>query len=135
VIAAIPLTIVPLIIFNLVAVLGPGDSAFASGAFALTLVSGARWSVSAGDLLVALAIVMLFLEVMKAARASPATIGNHIVSTLVLIVYVIEFVVVGAAATSTFFFLTLFSLFDVVAGFSISIRTATRDVSFGRGDS
>jgi hypothetical protein len=30
-----------------------------------------------------------------------------------------------------FFILTLIALFDVVAGFSVTIRTATRDIALG----
>ena len=50
-----------------------------------------------------------------------------------LIVYVVEFIVVPVAGDSLFFILTAIALFDVVAGFTISIRTAQRDISFGSG--
>ena len=50
-------------------------------------------------------------------------------STIVLIIYIVQFIVSGIAANSTYFILTVIALFDVVAGFSISIRTATRDIA------
>jgi hypothetical protein len=78
-------------------------------------------------------IVILFLEVLKSGRTSTATVTNHILSTVVLLIYVIELIVVGYCANSIFFVLTLIALFDVVAGFTITIRTASRDVTFGQG--
>jgi len=86
---------------------------------------------SVGDLLVTFAIFLLFFELMKAARSSYNTITNHVLSTIVLIVYIVEFIVAGIAAHSVFFILTLIALFDVVAGFSVTIRTATRDIALG----
>ncbi len=133
---AIPLTIVPLIVYNLVAVLFPGatpDASWTRELFGLTMVSGARWALTLGDLLVALAIACLFLEIIKSGRTGNATIANHILSTIVLIVYIVEFVLVYAAATSLFFILTLIALFDVIAGFTITIRTASRDISYSPG--
>jgi hypothetical protein len=135
-IAAIPLTILPLIAFNLIAfnVFGSaGADPWSAEVFNLTLISGARWSVPFGDLLIVFAIAMLFVEVLKSARASSRTIINHMISTLVLIAYVVEFIVVRSAAHSVFFILLVIALFDVLAGFSITIKTATRDVNFGGG--
>jgi hypothetical protein len=133
---AIPLTIVPLIVYNIVALIFPGatpDATWTRELFGLTMVSGARWALTLGDLTVALAIACLFLEIMKSGRTGNATIANHILSTIVLIVYIIEFILVYAAATSLFFMLTLIALFDVIAGFTITIRTATRDIAYTPG--
>jgi hypothetical protein len=128
--AAIPLTIIPLIAYNLIGFAMGGDP-WGTQLFAVWLLSGAQWSFNLGDLMIVVAIVLLFFEVLRSARYSSGTIYNHIASTVVLIVYIIEFLAVGAAANSVFFILTLLALFDVVAGFSVSIRTATRDIAFG----
>jgi hypothetical protein len=130
---AIPLTIIPLIVYNLIALIFPGaepDASWTRDLFGLTMVSGARWALTMGDLMAALAIACLFFEIMKSGRTGNATIANHMLSTVVLIVYIIEFILVYAAATSLFFILTLIALFDVIAGFTITIRTASRDVSY-----
>ena len=50
----------------------------------------------------------------------------------VFIIFLIEFIVVKGAGTSTFFILALMSLFDVIAGFSVTITTARRDVTLDR---
>ena len=129
---AIPLTIVPLIIYNIVAFAFPGTT-WTGEIFGLTMVSGARWALRLGDLMVALGISMLFLEIMKSGRTGTATITNHILSTIVLVIYIIEFILVDIAATSLFFILTLIALFDVIAGFTITTRTATRDIAYTPG--
>lgn len=133
-ITAIPLTILPFIAFNAIA-FGFGGSPpvapWLDEVFSLTMVSGTRWVLPLGDVLIVFAIVMLFAEVLKSARASSRAILNHMLSTLVLLAYVIEFILIGAAAQSVFFILTIIALFDVVAGFSITIKTATRDVNLG----
>ena len=56
---------------------------------------------------------------------------EHILSTLVFVVCIVEFLLVDKAATSTFFLMTVISFVDVVAGFSITIRAARRDFSVG----
>ena len=52
-------------------------------------------------------------------------------STAVFIVFLIEFLLVGFCASSTFFLLMMMAVLDVVAGFSISITSAGRDVTMG----
>ncbi|MCB1496183.1 MAG: hypothetical protein KDJ86_10385 [Bauldia sp.] len=131
-ITAIPLTILPLILFNIVGFAG-GGADWSAEIFGIVMISGARWSLTLGDLMITFGIVILFLEVMKSGRTSTASVTNHILSTVVLIIYVIELVLVAFCANSVFFILTLIALFDVVAGFTITIRTASRDVNFGHG--
>ena len=127
---AIPLTLIPLILYNIVGFAGI-DPSWAMEIFGLTMVSGARWAMTLGDLMITLGLIILFLEVLKSGRTASSTITNHILSTIVLVIYVVEFIVVDIAATNTFFILTLMALFDVVAGFTITIRAASRDVNFG----
>ncbi len=50
---------------------------------------------------------------------------------LVFIAYLVEFLLVRDAATQTFFILMTIAFLDVIGGFTISIRTAGRDVSIG----
>jgi hypothetical protein len=53
---------------------------------------------------------------------------------LVFIAALIEFIVVPQAATSVFFLILVTLLIDVVAGFTIGIRVARRDIGFGNSD-
>ncbi|HVY18779.1 MAG TPA: hypothetical protein VHA70_01695 [Bauldia sp.] len=126
---AIPLTVVPLIIFNLIAHTA-GAAHWADKAFDLPLISG-YCAVSYGDLLVLVGLVMLFFETLRsAAPARTAMIANHIVSTVLLIVYVVQFLADPQAGDSLYLILTAIALFDVIAGFTISIRTAQRDITY-----
>lgn len=82
-----------------------------------------------GDILVMLGIVLLYFELLKATRSSKSTIIDHALSMLVFVVFLVEYIVVAGAGTATFMILTLMSLFDVIAGFTITISTARRDFS------
>jgi quinol-cytochrome oxidoreductase complex cytochrome b subunit len=129
---ALPLTILPLIVYNVVGYSLSGADPWSNVLLGITMLSGQVWSLKLGDLLITFAIIILFFEVMKAARSSTNTISNHVLSTIVLIIYVVEFIVAGVAAHSVFFILTVIALFDVIAGFSITIKTATRDIALGQ---
>jgi hypothetical protein len=129
-----PLTILPLIVFNLVAwAFGtPPSDVWTGTVFSLTMISGQPWKLEIGDLMVVFAIVCLFFEVLKSTSSSSRTIINHVLSTIVFIIYLIEFLAVPFAAHSVFFILLVIAVFDVVAGFTITIKTASRDIALGR---
>ena len=91
--------------------------------------SGDLWKVSLSDALVTLALVFLFIEMIKATRTSRREILNHALSTLTLMAALAEFIAVKGFGTSTFFLITLMCLFDVVAGYTVSIVTARRDLT------
>ncbi len=113
----VPLMVIPLVLFNIVAVIWGHDVWTATELISLTMVSGQTWAFSLGDLMIIIGIGCLFFEVLKSTGSSSRIITNHILSTVVFIVFLIEFIVVGVAANSVFFILLVLSLFDVVAGF------------------
>jgi peptidoglycan biosynthesis protein MviN/MurJ (putative lipid II flippase) len=90
-------------------------------------------TIGAADLIVGVGIVLLFLEIVKAARMSRSTVVDHMLSMAVFIVFLVELIVAAGAGTAAFMLLTLLSLIDLVAGFTISIATARRDFSIGGG--
>jgi hypothetical protein len=100
--------------------------------FRIKMMSGAEWILTVGDLILVFGLMFLFIEIYKSTRTNEAAIVDHILSTLVFVVYVVEFIVLKGVGTSVFFLLTLMSLFDVVAGFSITIKTARRDFTMDR---
>jgi hypothetical protein len=85
-------------------------------------------------MLIFLAILLLFVELLMATAARSVSMLNHGLSMVVFIVCVLEFVLVRACGTSVFFALLLITLVDVVAGYSISIVTARRDIALGHGE-
>ena len=56
---------------------------------------------------------------------------DHGLSMVVFVVCLVEFLLVKQAATSVFFFITLASMIDVIAGYTIGIRVARRDLQIG----
>ena len=122
----IPLTVLPLIVFNIVA-FASGYDVWSNQVLSLTMVSGQRWVMSLGDLMIIGGIVCLFFEVLRSTSASSRAIVNHTLSTLVFVIYLIEFIVVDVTAHSVFFILMAIALFDTISGFWITVKTARRD--------
>jgi hypothetical protein len=127
----IPLLVVPFILYNLVVFLffGGNPVNWGAGLFSLPMPSGMPWAITAGDLILVLGIVLLFFEVLKSTGSSRSSIVEHMLSMLVFVAFLVEFLLVGAASSSVFFLLMVMSLIDVVAGFTVSISSASRDVS------
>jgi hypothetical protein len=128
-----PLLILPLIIYNLVAFLfmGGNPAGWAGTVMTIPMVSGVSWSLTSGDLMLILGLFCLCIEVIKSTNTGRSSVLEHIISTLVFIIFLVEFLLAGAAASSVFFILMLMALTDVVAGFTVSITSAGRDVTMG----
>ncbi|MEZ2129950.1 MULTISPECIES: hypothetical protein [unclassified Sinorhizobium] len=131
--AAFPLMIIPLALYN-IAMLGlmgdGGIAALNNDIIVLSMLSGAIWSMALGDLFIVVALVVLFFELLKATGGS-GSLMNHMLSMLVFIAFLVEFLLVEDAATQVFFILMTIAFIDVIGGFAVSIRSAGRDVSIG----
>jgi hypothetical protein len=123
-----PLLLVPFAIYNIVAFLMPGVT-WGGVITAVRMVSGIDWNMSAGDLLIAFAALLLFGEVLKATRIGVRTIVDHGLSLILFLAMLVEFLLVPQAATSTFFLLLVLSFIDVLGGFAVTLRTAERDLT------
>ena len=97
---------------------------------AATLPSGAAWSLSVGDLLILAGVALLFFEIVKASRSRRAGI-DHALSMVLFVVALLEFLLVRGCGTSVFLIITALTLIDVIAGFTVSISTARRDIAIG----
>ncbi|AXS38856.1 hypothetical protein [Breoghania sp. L-A4] len=130
----IPLTVAPLLVYNIIAygLVGnfPGDP-WTLPVMTAQLASGARWTMLLGDLMILSGLVFLFIEIVKATRVGSTSVLDHILSALVFAIYLVEFLIVPAAASSVFFLLLVISLVDLIAGFTVTIHGARRDVAFG----
>ena len=130
--SGIPLLIVPFVAYNLGLAgsfgVPEGGDLWASHAVSLTMMSGSVFSLTVGDLLVVVALLLLFVEILKATRTTNVSIVDHLLSTFVFVAFLVEFLLVRAAAHSVFFTLMVISLVDVLAGFAVSLRAAGRDV-------
>ncbi|MGB7432525.1 MAG: hypothetical protein WA921_08675 [Ahrensia sp.] len=128
--ALFPLMILPFIAYNLILVSGSGVAMLSQTALSVTMMSGGVWTMNVGEMLIVASLILLFFEIMKSTRTSNASVLDHLLSTFVFVAFLVEFLLVGGAATSVFFILMVMAAVDVMAGFSVSIRAAGRDVSF-----
>src|SRR5580693_8463384 len=101
-----PLLLIPLAIYNIIAFL-MRDVSFAAPLFTLRLTSGTTWPVSLSDVLVALGILLLLLEVIKGARPGAKYLTDHLLSLVVFGAAAAEFVLWPKFGTSTYFLLGL----------------------------
>jgi hypothetical protein len=129
---AFPLLLIPYALYNMVAFLLGMD--FTATLFSIPLLSGHSMAISTGDLLVLFGIFLLYVEILKATRMSSKAIIDHVLSFVLFIAMVIQFIVMQRAATSTFLMLMALSFVDVIGGFTITIRTAQRDIALDRTD-
>jgi hypothetical protein len=128
-----PLLLIPFAIYNMIAFLfGTG---FNDTLFTIPMMSKATLNVTTSDLLLILAIFLLFIEIVKATRVGTRSIVDHVLSFILFIVMAAEFMIVPRAATSTFLLLLVIAFVDVIGGFSVSIRSAQRDIDIAGADS
>ena len=137
-ILSIPWLIVAIILYNMIAFSSswpapgtPGTNIFNDPLVSFDLISGSTWALTVGDLVTIVALVLLFVELIKATRTGGSSIVDHAFSMILFMICLIEFLVVRQAATSELFFILIVTLIDVIAGFSITIRGARRDFGFG----
>jgi hypothetical protein len=123
-----PLLLIPFAIYNIVAFLMPGVS-WTATLTSVPMVSGGTWTMSAGDMLITLAIVLLFGELMKSTRIGVRTVIDHGLSLVLFLAMLVEFILVDRAGSATFFLLLVVSFIDVLGGFAVTLRSAQRDLT------
>jgi hypothetical protein len=123
-----PLLLIPFAIYNIIAFLMPGVS-WTGVISTVHMVSGADWTMSVGDTLIAFAIVLLCGEIIKSTRIGLRTVVDHALSLILFLGMLVEFLLVKQAATATFFLLLVVSFIDVLGGFAVTLRSAQRDLT------
>jgi hypothetical protein len=127
------LSSVPLLAFVVIAYVAfaAGGADFTLTRFTVPMPSGAVWNISLGDMMLAFSLFVLFFEVLKSTRTGGNSVVDHALSMMVFVACLILFLVWPLAGTSLFFLIMLTTLVDVIAGFSVTIRSARRDYSVG----
>jgi uncharacterized membrane protein len=110
-----PLLLIAFAIYNIVAFITPGVS-WTEPLTRVGFPSGGEWTMSLGDLLVTLAVLLLLVEIVKAHRSGGRYLMDHLLSALLLVAMSAEFYLVPRATSSTFFLLLVASLADVIGG-------------------
>ena len=128
-----PLLLIPFAIYNIVAFLLPGVS-LAAPMLHVGMVSGGDWTLSVGEAIITLAVLLLFGEMLKATRIAMRNVIDHVLSLLLFLAMLVEFLLVKQAATGTFFLLLIVSFVDVIGGFAVTLRSAQRDLTVERAD-
>jgi hypothetical protein len=129
---SIPLLIIPFILYNvgLTGVIGEaGGDPWKTELFSFVMMSGGVFTMTLADMLIVIALILLFVEVVKSTRTSNWSVIDHLLSTFVFVAFVVEFLLVKGAAHSVFFTLMVIALVDLLSGFTVSIRAAGRDVN------
>jgi hypothetical protein len=128
-----PLLLIPFAIYNIVAFLLPGVS-LAAPMLHVGMISGGDWTLSVGEAIITLAVLLLFGEMLKATRIAMRNVIDHVLSLLLFLAMLVEFLLVKQAATGTFFLLLIVSFVDVIGGFAVTLRSAQRDLTVERAD-
>ncbi|MGJ4902259.1 hypothetical protein ACQR0V_11865 [Bradyrhizobium sp. HKCCYLS2058] len=122
-----PLLLIPLAIYNMIVFLMPGV-AFSETLLRLQLPSGELWTISLGDMLLALGVLLLLLEIIKAAKPNGKYLTDHLLSLLVFGGAAAEFAMWQKFGNSTFLLLTLLAMVDFFSGVSLRTKRAARAV-------
>jgi hypothetical protein len=128
---SIPLIVIAFILYNVIVLLF-GIEALAKLALPeVHMLSGGIWQFTWGDFVILITLFLLFIELVKATYTTTSSLVDHGLSMLVFIACLVEFLMVPQAATSPFFLIMVATGIDVVAGFTIGIRVAQRDLTLG----
>jgi hypothetical protein len=134
---AFPMILITVLLYNAMAFGGAASGhdsvSLLAQTFTLHLFSGDAWKITLGDLFVALALTFLFIETVRATRNTTRELVNHALSMLTFSAALVEFITLKGFGTTTFFFIMAMCLFDVVAGYTISIIATRRNVEVMHG--
>ncbi len=126
---SVPLLFFIVLLYNILA-FGFGMNMSAAW-LSFTLPSDAEAVLSGADIMATIGLFFLYFEIFKATRSTIASVLDHGLSMIVFIICLLEFILVPAMGSAGFFLITVMSFVDVVAGFTVSVSTARRDVRFG----
>jgi hypothetical protein len=133
---SLPMLLFAVLLYNILAFAGGlftsaahGMDGLMASAIGIRMISGDVWTIRLGDGLVFLSLVLLFADVVRATRSTSVEVMNHALSTLVFAAALVEFIVLRHFSTSSFFLIVAMCLFDVIAGFTISIIAAKRELA------
>jgi hypothetical protein len=127
---SLPLIVLAFILYNALVLLF-GVDVLDKNLFEIHMLSGGIWKFNWGHLIILATLMLLFIELVKSTYTNASSLVDHGLSMVVFIACLIEFLMTPQAATSVFFLIVVATAIDVVAGFTIGIRVAQRDLTFG----
>ena len=135
-----PMLAVPVGLYNALAVIclvspslfGSAYDATSHTIFTIPMPShGAALALTFGHLILLMALVALFFELVSSTRTSNQALLGDAMALILFVVCLVEFLLLPPFATATFFLLTVMVLMDSLAGFIVSAVSARKDISFG----
>ena len=130
---SIPLIVLAFILYNAIVLLFGAD-ALEKNLIEIQMLSGGLWKFNWGHFIILVTLILLFIELVKATYTNVSSLVDHGLSIIVFIACLVEFLMTPQAATSVFFLIVVATAIDVVAGFTIGIRVAQRDLNLGTGN-
>jgi hypothetical protein len=123
-----PLLIIPFAFFNMAVFLL--NMAFTETVFNIPLQPDRQMPVDLGDLIVAIGILLLWIELVKAVRPGGKSMIEHVISFLLFAAMAAELVFVPEAESPTLLLLAVLGFVDFMAG--ISARLAQPKMVYQR---
>ena len=128
--AAFPLLLIPFILINVL--MFTIDGGLSAQVFSVALPSGTELTLTAGDVSILVGLVFLYFEILKSTRTGNSSILDHVLSLSLFVIALLQFLLSAAAGNAPFLIISLMMFVDVIAGFTVSIAVARRDVGFSR---
>src|ERR1700730_9147865 len=122
---AFPLLLIPFALYNMIAFLL--NMPFTDTLFNIPLTEGRRLPVTTGDLLLAIAMLLIYVEVLKVSRVSKSVMA-HVLSFILFAAMVSELVLVPRVTTPTLMLLAVLSFVDFIIGLSVRGRAKQPDI-------
>jgi len=129
---AFPLLLIPFALYNMVLFIL--NMPLSDTVFSIPLAADRRLPVTTGDAIVMLGMLLIYLEVIKAARLGSKGVMDHLLALILFAVMACELALVPQAATPTLLLLTVLAFVDVITGISIGRRARRHETEYGAMD-
>lgn len=127
-----PMMVFLFILYNLLALIGVATDLDTVPLFTISMMSGAKVPFTGGALMVTLGLILLYIEILKSTRATQEQMLEQTFSMGLFVVFLVEFLLVKAAGTTTFLMLMIIQLLDVMAGFTVTVASKRAGLEIGR---
>ena len=112
--------IIPFVFFNMIVFLL--TMPLTETVFTIPLVSDRQMPVAIGDLIVAIGMLLLYVEVVTAVRTGGRTIMDHMLAFILFAAITSELAFVSRARSPTLLLLAVLGFVDFIAGVSIRLN-------------
>src|ERR1043166_1812143 len=123
---AFPLLLIPFALYNMIIFLL--NMPVTDTVFSIPLAEGRRLPVTTAELLLGIAMLMLYVEVLKAARLGGKSVMDHVLAFALLAGMAAELALLPRATSPTLLLLAGLAFIDFITGLSLAIRRKRREI-------